>query len=85
MTRDAENSELKSTFNSFPSPSWNEAMAKVGMEKENGGRGPTIWVSNTLVNERCPQKVIKFYEGHVRFANLSSSILIVRNVDLGKC
>lgn len=69
MQRGEEDSRLQSFVQFASSSSWTEAMKRIKMPEEADGRGPRIWVDNEIVNERCPQKVIKFYEEHVRFAN----------------
>lgn len=68
MQRGPEDSQLESYVQFKPSDSWTRAMEKVDLDKVHGN-GPRIWVSNDIVNARCPQKVIKFYEEHVRFSN----------------
>lgn len=69
MQRSPDDSSLQSFVQFAENPSWDRAMQSIGMEKEASGKGPRLWIDNSVVNERCPQKVIKFYENHVRFAN----------------
>ena len=69
MQRSPDDSSLQSFVQFVENPSWNKAMQSIDMDKEASGIGPRLWVDNSVVNERCPQKVIKFYESHVRFSN----------------
>lgn len=70
MQRIPRDNRLQSYVQFKRSSSWVTAMqtsfADLG---ENDGNGPRLWVDNKTVNERCPQKVIAFYEDHVRFSN----------------
>lgn len=69
MQRSEDDSQLQSFVQFEQSSSWTRAMDSIGAPEEADGKGPRIWVDNDVVNERCPQRVIKFYEQHVRFAN----------------
>ncbi|SNX84943.1 uncharacterized protein MEPE_03652 [Melanopsichium pennsylvanicum] len=68
MQRSEDNSQLQSYVQFVENDSWNTAMEKIEIDRKLG-KGPQIWVGNEIVNMRCPQKVIKFYEEHVRFSN----------------
>ncbi|CDR88506.1 uncharacterized protein SPSC_04333 [Sporisorium scitamineum] len=69
MQRSEDDSRLQSWVQFEQSKSWSRAMDSINMPEEADGRGPRLWVDNDIANERCPQKVIKFYEQHVRFSN----------------
>lgn len=69
MQRSEDDSQLQSFVQFEQSSSWTKAMDSIGAPEEADGKGPRIWVDNDVVNERCPQRVIKFYEQHIRFAN----------------
>lgn len=69
MQRSEDDSKLQSYVQFPEKASWTTAMTKIKMQDRFRGKGPQIWVDNEIVNKRCPQKVIKFYEEHVRFAN----------------
>ncbi|SPO26763.1 uncharacterized protein UTRI_04072_B [Ustilago trichophora] len=69
MQRSEDDSKLQSYVQFPEKASWTTAMTKIKMQDRYRGKGPQIWVDNDIVNKRCPQKVIKFYEQHVRFAN----------------
>ena len=69
MQRSEDNSKLQSYVQFTENDSWTRAIESIGAEDRFAGKGAQIWVDNEIVNERCPQKVIKFYEEHVRFAN----------------
>lgn len=46
-----------------------KALRHLGIEVDDDtGANARIWVDNELANERCPQKIIKFYEAHIRFS-----------------
>lgn len=69
MQRSEDDSRLQSWVQFEQSKSWSRAMKSIDMPEEADGRGPRLWVDNDIANERCPQKIIKFYEQHVRFSN----------------
>ncbi|SJX63530.1 uncharacterized protein SRS1_14286 [Sporisorium reilianum f. sp. reilianum] len=69
MQRSEDDSRLQSWVQFEQSNSWTRAMKSIEMPEEANGRGPRLWVDNDIANERCPQKVIKFYQQHVRFSN----------------
>lgn len=69
MQRNADTSQLESEVEFKESSAWTRAMEQINQQHKFVGKGPSIWIANETVNERCPQKVIKFYEEHVRFSN----------------
>jgi len=70
MQRNHDDSRLETYVQFKLNDAWLAAMKKVHLEDSKYAEfGPQIWVDNTIVNKRCPQKVIKFYEQHVRFAH----------------
>ncbi|SOV07452.1 uncharacterized protein UDID_05116 [Ustilago sp. UG-2017a] len=73
MQRNADTSQLESEVEFKESSAWTRAMEQVNEEHKYVGKGPSIWIANDIVNKRCPQKVIKFYEQHVRFSNPRSA------------
>ncbi|KAJ1026136.1 hypothetical protein NDA18_003795 [Ustilago nuda] len=73
MQRNADTSQLESEVEFKESSAWTRAMEQINEEHKYVGKGPSIWIANDTVNKRCPQKVIKFYEQHVRFSNPRSA------------
>lgn len=69
MQRSSDDDELRSHLQFRNTNAWRKAMGKMSFGHKYSGKGPQIWVANETANERCPQKVIKFYESHLRFAD----------------
>ncbi|EST04973.2 Chromo shadow domain protein [Kalmanozyma brasiliensis GHG001] len=70
MQRDPKDSRLQSYVQFGPHPQWISTMEEMFPgTSDNDGKGPRLWVDNDICNDKCPQKVIEFYEDHVRFTN----------------
>ena len=69
MQRNPDDDELRSHLQFRNTQEWRNAMGKISFGSRFSGKGPQLWVDNETANQRCPQKVIKFYESHLRFAD----------------
>lgn len=74
MQRNPDDDELRSHLQFRNNDHWRKAMSKMSFGDKYIDEGPQIWVANKTANERCPQKVIKFYETHLRFADTHKAV-----------